>query len=425
MKKNPTNDLLKRNYKIFQSKIRIIIVMGFMAMTISCTVAYVPTINPEVPNWAPAYNNSSNAQYYYLPDIECYYDLVHRDYIYLENNQWVFTTTLPSSYDWYDMNSCYTVVLDARVHEPWTHFSYYVSHYPRYYYRTYYKNSIQNNKRVWGFNENDKKEVYSHHVEQANEGQHYYNGENNNNTPQHYYQSHYNNQGNEQHNGNQYQNNQGYVPQNNNQSIQGQNINHQNGGQYNNQNTTPANNSNYPHQNGQTTGGQNTNPITHPQNGGQQTGQANNTPNQGQGGNVPHQNGQAAGGQTTPHQNGQNGNTGAGQTTQGQYQTELPATEQPHPNRFNGQHTITPPTPTEPANPVMNNNQQGGHNQGANNTPGQNQTPLPATEQPHPAHGGGFQGTQVNSRPALPLQLNDKNVGRPVKVKKDMLRPQP
>lgn len=411
MKKITTNDGLKKQSSLIPSSIKMLIVIGCMAMTISCTVAYVPAINnPEVPNWAPAYDNTNRAQYYYLPDIECYYDIVNHDFVYLENNQWMFTNTLPPAYDWYDLNSCYTVILDAKVHEPWMHYSYYVSHYPRYYYRTYYKDRISDNRRVWGFNENDRKEVYSQHGQQPAEG-HYYNGEHNNNSPQ------YNNQGYQGYNG------QGY-PQQNNQQYQGQNTPHQNNGQYSGQqqNTAPVNNQGS-QQNNPGNGGQNNTPPTHPgsQNGTQQgSGQT----------TAPHPGGQPASGQGTPHQNsGNNGQNNAGQTNQGAYETPLPATEQPHPNHIVRPNNLTPtPKPTEEVVPAMNNNHQAGHANGNNNPPaqGQGQNQLPATETPHPAHGNNFPGRQVIvTRPAEAVKLTDKNVGKPVRVKKDMYRPQP
>ena len=408
MKRNTTNDGLINQCSLIPSSIKMFFAAMFMAMTFSCTVAYVPVFTPEVPNWAPAYDNTNKAQYYYLPDIECYYDVKNRDFIYLENSQWMFTNTLPPSYDWYDLNNCYTVILDTRVNEPWMHFSYYVSHYPRYYYRSYYRDRIHENKRVWGYNENDKKEVYSQHGQQPSEG-HYYNGEHNNNTPQ------YNNQYNYQ--GYQGTNGQGY-PQQNNQQSQGQNTPPQNNGQYSgqHQNTAPVNNQH------QGTTVQPNNPPNHP---GTQTGTQ-----QGSGqATAPHPGGQPATGQGTPHQNGgNNGQNNAGQPNQGAYETPLPATEQPHPNHIVRPNNLTPTTtPTEAGIPAMNNNHPGGNNNG-NNQPaqGQGQNPLPATEAPHPTHGNNFPVRPVIiTRPAEDMKLNDKNVGKPVKVKKDMLRPQP
>ena len=135
------------------------IVFTVIVIACSCTIAYVPTYTPNVPVWAPAYNNVEKVQYYYLPDIECYYDVLNHDYVYMVENHWMFSNSLPSSYDWYDLNNAFTVVIDVRVHEPWTHYQYYNDHYPRYYYRSYYQDYADGNRTLRGFDENEKKEI--------------------------------------------------------------------------------------------------------------------------------------------------------------------------------------------------------------------------------------------------------------------------
>jgi len=94
-------------------------------------------------------------RYYYFPDIECYYDIWNREFIYPEDGSWMFGATLPPSYSWFDLNTAFIVLLDYNVFEPWRYFNYYVSHYPRYYYRSIYKDRYEdaiNPPR--GFNEN-------------------------------------------------------------------------------------------------------------------------------------------------------------------------------------------------------------------------------------------------------------------------------
>jgi len=112
--------------------------------------------NYENPRWAPPYYNG--ARYYYLPDIESYYDLSSREFIFLNNGQWNYSSEFPSIYGNFDLNNCFSVVLDVNVFQPWMHHHYYVSHYPRYYYRDYYDHS--NIPYVRGFNENIRSAVY-------------------------------------------------------------------------------------------------------------------------------------------------------------------------------------------------------------------------------------------------------------------------
>ena len=108
------------------------------------------------PSWAPAY--SPGVRYYYLPDIETYYDLSNRDFIYLNNGQWLFSNNLPYMYSDYDLNSGFAIYLNNGVYQPWMHHQYYVSNYPRYYYRNVYKN--YDNDGIRGFNENEHKPFY-------------------------------------------------------------------------------------------------------------------------------------------------------------------------------------------------------------------------------------------------------------------------
>ena len=108
-----------------------------------------------------AYDNVNQVQYYYLPDIECYYDVWNHEFAYMEDGNWMFAPQLPPSYSWYDFNNAYVVVLDARVHQPWMHYHYYVAHYPRYYYRTTYRAGYNDaNHPIRGFNENARGVVY-------------------------------------------------------------------------------------------------------------------------------------------------------------------------------------------------------------------------------------------------------------------------
>ncbi len=108
------------------------------------------------PSWAPPY--SPGARYYYLPDIETYYDLSNQDFVYLDNGQWLFSSTLPSFYSGYDLYNGFVVTLDYNIFQPWMHHQTYISHYPRYYYRNTYRD--QDMSTIRGFNENERKPIY-------------------------------------------------------------------------------------------------------------------------------------------------------------------------------------------------------------------------------------------------------------------------
>jgi len=123
---------------------------------LSTSMYYGVQTSYDNPQWAPPYY--SGARYYYLPDIECYYDLSTREFIFLNDGQWRYSPNIPSLYAGYDLNSCFAILLNVNVYRPWMHHQYYVSHYPRYYYRDYYDHS--NIPYVRGFNENNRSAIY-------------------------------------------------------------------------------------------------------------------------------------------------------------------------------------------------------------------------------------------------------------------------
>jgi len=88
------------------------------------------------PYWAPPYDNIEQVHYYYLSDLEIYYDVWTNEFIYLDAGHWIFSPFLPPMYTSYDLRSAPVVILDSRVHEPWNYHELYVSHYPRYYFQT-------------------------------------------------------------------------------------------------------------------------------------------------------------------------------------------------------------------------------------------------------------------------------------------------
>jgi len=133
------------------------------------TIPPPPPPPPPPPVWAPAYDDVQHVRYYYLPDLEVYYDVWNHEYVYLEDGQWIFSAYLPPMYNNYDTNNAFVVVLDYHVYEPWRQHQIYTSHYPRYYYRNSYRDNtavINNNSEnsyqsMRGYNENVKTVIYN------------------------------------------------------------------------------------------------------------------------------------------------------------------------------------------------------------------------------------------------------------------------
>lgn len=63
------------------------------------------------PLWGPV--GYDRAEYYYLPDIESYYYVPKKQFVYLNNNNWVFTPNPPARYANYNLYNGYKVVLNT------------------------------------------------------------------------------------------------------------------------------------------------------------------------------------------------------------------------------------------------------------------------------------------------------------------------
>jgi hypothetical protein len=69
------------------------------------------------PEWGPV--GYARAQYYYMPDIDAYYDVPAHMYVYRENNVWVHRGYLPPRYANWDRYHAYKAVINER--NPWEH----------------------------------------------------------------------------------------------------------------------------------------------------------------------------------------------------------------------------------------------------------------------------------------------------------------
>jgi hypothetical protein len=64
----------------------------------------------QQPAWrVPGYDY---VEYYYLPDIDAYYSVPRRQFIYLSNGRWVFSTSLPYQYRHYDLYHTRRIVIN-------------------------------------------------------------------------------------------------------------------------------------------------------------------------------------------------------------------------------------------------------------------------------------------------------------------------
>ena len=112
-------------------KIRLII-GGLLLMLVGTLHAQL-SVNIVVgtpPAWGPA--ESSGVRFYYLPEIEAYYDVNTSEYLYLSDGRWIRASNLPPAYGNYDVYSGYKVMLsDYHGERPYDNFRDHQRNYPR------------------------------------------------------------------------------------------------------------------------------------------------------------------------------------------------------------------------------------------------------------------------------------------------------
>lgn len=81
------------------------------------------------PSWGPA--GYSNVDYYYLPDIEAYYDIRASQFIFFSGGKWIRSRNLPAQHRNYDLYKGSKVVL--RDYHGSSPYSYFKNHKQKYY----------------------------------------------------------------------------------------------------------------------------------------------------------------------------------------------------------------------------------------------------------------------------------------------------
>ncbi|SDP98967.1 hypothetical protein SAMN05428975_4860 [Mucilaginibacter sp. OK268] len=107
----------------------VLLLSCFAIKTASAQVSVSLGVNiGSQPAWGPVGYDYAN--YYYMPDIDTYYDVPTHQYVYFDNNIWVHRTYLPVRYRNYNLYNGYKVVINDR--NPWLRHGYYRDHYAGY-----------------------------------------------------------------------------------------------------------------------------------------------------------------------------------------------------------------------------------------------------------------------------------------------------
>jgi hypothetical protein len=94
-------------------KLLLVAALGFSALLASPAKAQV-SVNINIgaqPAWGPV--GYDHVDYYYLPEIESYYYVPTRNFIYLSGNRWTHSRHLPGRYRGYDLHHGRKVVINS------------------------------------------------------------------------------------------------------------------------------------------------------------------------------------------------------------------------------------------------------------------------------------------------------------------------
>lgn len=102
-------------------KLVVVGIMFFVANTSWAQVSVSVSFGSP-PLWGPV--GYADVRYYYLPDIEAYYDIQSTQFIYYDDGIWIHRAYLPSRYSNYDLYSGYKVVMnDYTGNAPYSYFN--------------------------------------------------------------------------------------------------------------------------------------------------------------------------------------------------------------------------------------------------------------------------------------------------------------
>ncbi|WP_313807787.1 hypothetical protein [Flavobacterium sp.] len=112
---------------------------GMFLMTLSAQAQVSVNVNiGTAPAWGPV--GYTEVRYYYLPDIEVYYDIPTSMFVYFDGGGWIRAAYLPYRYRHYDLYGAYKVCLHDYGPNPYV---YYKKHKVKYYHG--YRGPVQRN----------------------------------------------------------------------------------------------------------------------------------------------------------------------------------------------------------------------------------------------------------------------------------------
>jgi len=108
-----------------------LVLLGFVLSFSLFTKAQV-NVNVNIgtpPVWGPV--GYTEARYYYIPDIETYYDISAGMFVYMGPRGWIHARVLPRMYSHFDLYNGYKVVLNFRGDNPYRYYEIHKTKFPK------------------------------------------------------------------------------------------------------------------------------------------------------------------------------------------------------------------------------------------------------------------------------------------------------
>ncbi len=120
-----------KNFKNTSKKVYFIVALFMFLFTLQSSAQVSINVNiGSRPDWCSHDDDYDNVDYYYLPEIEAYYDTHASVFIYFGPRGWIRSRYLPEYCNNYNLNNCYKVVLDYHGNAP---YAFYNHHKAKYY----------------------------------------------------------------------------------------------------------------------------------------------------------------------------------------------------------------------------------------------------------------------------------------------------
>jgi len=113
----------------------------------------------SIPDWVPE-ETDPEIRYYFIPEIDVYYDSYVGEYVYWNGTLWVYSSRLPREYAYFDLYDANIVFLSVGVASPWLRHDYYVSHYPVTY---FYGPHVHRYGHGWRYYDENRNQFYVSH----------------------------------------------------------------------------------------------------------------------------------------------------------------------------------------------------------------------------------------------------------------------